>query len=436
MFLERALIIGALGVPLLCGFGGDILGIVLERFGLIEILALGPCELLAIVLGLLGDIVGDAGAGLGIGAWGERGAVADDGEDGEVLAGGDGGESDHARDDARLQAGVALGGDGDSEADHTADSPCDDAELDVGEVGDGGPNDGAEKTGDQAADGGAEEVHEEGPENEGVGGARRTRCDPPRRGGGKRGSESTGKGMKMHWESAFAFSGEWRWGLDRTAWPERGGRSRYTAGMMSVEQAWRRGGASVVVAMGLAAAVTVAVGLGGCGSTARPEGAGESRTASAMPPDDFWVSATVLGPVRTASATNALTRALRPGRYVVEPDRGLRAALGVGAMETSFPPQTRLLTRTEFAELWTLVNSAGLLDAGHPNVATGNGTIDPETIQGKTVYVLTAHANGRREMVILEVDPECGEWCGKAKGVVDWLGGKAWVKEGAGGDVR
>lgn len=36
-----------------------------------------------------------------------------------------------------------------------------------------------------------------------------------------------------------------------------------------------------------------------------------------------------------------------------------------------------------FAELWTLVNGAGLLDAGHPNVASGNGTIDPETIQGR-----------------------------------------------------
>ncbi len=196
--------------------------------------------------------------------------------------------------------------------------------------------------------------------------------------------------------------------------------SRYTADMMCKNKACVWG----IVAMGAAGTMVL---LAGCGSTARPEGAGDARMVSAMPPDDFWVSATVLGPVRTASATSALARALRPGRYVVEPDRGLRAALGVGAMETSFPPQTRLLTRTEFAELWTLVNGAGLLDAGHPNVASGNGTIDPETIQGKTVYVLTAHANGRREMVILEVDPECGEWCAKAKGVVDWMGGKAWM---------
>lgn len=170
----------------------------------------------------------------------------------------------------------------------------------------------------------------------------------------------------------------------------------------------------------------VVVGVaGGCAGS----GGDVVEGRAAMPPDDFWVSVTVLGPVRTASAANALARGLRPGRYVVEPDRGLRVSLGTGAMETTFPPLTRALTRGEFTELWSLVNGAGLLDTGHPNAAKGNGAIDPETIEGKTVYVMTAHANGRREMVILEVDPECGEWCGKAKGVVEWMGGKAWMKE-------
>ncbi len=170
------------------------------------------------------------------------------------------------------------------------------------------------------------------------------------------------------------------------------------------------------------------LGASGCTSS---RAAPARETQSATPPDDFWFSATVLGPVRTASATQLLSRGLRPGRYVVEPDRGLRVSLGTGAMETTFPPLARTLTRGEFTELWTLVNSAGLLDAAHPSAAKGNGTIDPETIEGKTVYVLTSHAHGRHELVILEVDPECGEWCAKAKRVVEWMGGKAWMKEAA-----
>ena len=169
--------------------------------------------------------------------------------------------------------------------------------------------------------------------------------------------------------------------------------------------------------------------VGGCAGSGGGDVVAGRGEGAATVPDDFWVSATVLGPVRTGSATQLLARGLRPGRYVVEPDRGLRVSLGTGAMETTFPPLTRTLTRGEFTELWSLVNSAGLLDARHPNAAKGNGAIDPETIEGKTVYVLTAHARGRHELVILEVEPECGEWCARAKGVVEWMGGKAWMKD-------
>jgi hypothetical protein len=136
------------------------------------------------------------------------------------------------------------------------------------------------------------------------------------------------------------------------------------------------------------------------------------------------------------SAYDALPRPLRPGRYVVEPDRGLHAALGVGAKQSYFPPLTRRLTAPEFAELWHAADAAGLLDPKHPNIASGNGEIDPETIQGKTIYVIDAHAGGRREMVIMEVDPDCGEWGAKAKGVVDWMAGKAWVKPAAPGPTE
>jgi hypothetical protein len=166
-----------------------------------------------------------------------------------------------------------------------------------------------------------------------------------------------------------------------------------------------------------------------CVSTPRAADVGEARPVAATPPDDFWIGVTVLGPVRSVSATAALQRSLRPGRYVVEPDRALRVSLGAGAKETSYPPQTRLLTPAEFAELWRAANAAGFLDAAHPNVATGGGEVDLETIQGKTVAVITTHAAGRRELIILETDPECGERCERAKGVIDWLAGKAWMQE-------
>ncbi len=174
----------------------------------------------------------------------------------------------------------------------------------------------------------------------------------------------------------------------------------------------------------------LALTLSSCATAPREPDLAPARPAApvaATPPDDFRIGITLLGPLRAASATAALPRSLRPGRYVVEPDRVLRVSLGAGAQETSFPPQTRRLTPAEFAQLWQAANSAGFLDAAHPNLATGSGEVDPETIQGKTVYVITTHAASRRELLVMETDPECAQRCEQAKGVVDWLAEKAWM---------
>lgn len=157
---------------------------------------------------------------------------------------------------------------------------------------------------------------------------------------------------------------------------------------------------------------------------------GPGGTAATTPPDDFWISISVIGPTdRTPTAAAALARSLRPGRYVVEPDRVLRVSQGPGAAETSFPPPTRTLGTAEYADLWRQATGAGLLDPGHPNIASGSGALDPETIQGKTVAVIVTHAFGRRELVSLELDPECAGACGKVKPVIDWLAGRAWIGE-------
>jgi hypothetical protein len=172
--------------------------------------------------------------------------------------------------------------------------------------------------------------------------------------------------------------------------------------------------------------LVIALGLGLLASCASSPSASPGEVA-ANPPEDFWIGVTILGPERAPAATAALARAMRPGRYVVEADRFLRVSLGTGAKETSFPPRTRLLTTTELAELWQAASAAGFLNAAHPNVARGNGEVDPETIVGKTVYVITTHASGRRELLVMETDPECSEWCEKARGVVEWMAGKAWM---------
>ena len=144
------------------------------------------------------------------------------------------------------------------------------------------------------------------------------------------------------------------------------------------------------IAPAAAALLFALIAPGACSHSPRPTDIADARPApptATTPPDDFWISITILGPVRASPAAYAaLPRSLRPGRYIVEPDRVLRVALGTGARDTYFPPQTRRLSRTEFAELWQAAaggggeSGAGFLDAGHPNAANGNGEIDPETL--------------------------------------------------------
>src|SRR5207302_1379451 len=56
----------------------------------------------------------------------------------------------------------------------------------------------------------------------------------------------------------------------------------------------------------------------------------------------------------------------KAGRYIVEADGVLRAALGSGSGPTTFPAQTRTLTHRQVRDLWRMIGDAGLLDPASP----------------------------------------------------------------------
>jgi hypothetical protein len=82
-------------------------------------------------------------------------------------------------------------------------------------------------------------------------------------------------------------------------------------------------------------------------------------------PRDFVLAATILAPQRATPATG-LPRSLQPARYIVEADGCLRAAIGPGSDEKTFPPRSRQLTPRQADQLWRLVLDSGLLDPASP----------------------------------------------------------------------
>lgn len=159
------------------------------------------------------------------------------------------------------------------------------------------------------------------------------------------------------------------------------------------------------------------------------------------PPEDFWLSVTVTGPELGRggiSAYEALPRALRPARYVLEADHVLRAAVGPGARDESFPAETRRLTSAEIAQLYRLVGETGLLDADHPNLVgsvpvpksiekpVGNAEMPDRDL--RTVYIVSLHAHDKRRTLMMEASPRGSQDSRQAARVVDWLASKAWMK--------
>lgn len=159
-------------------------------------------------------------------------------------------------------------------------------------------------------------------------------------------------------------------------------------------------------------------------------GTAPATSADAPQPADFWLAVTVMGPVQpTPAATERLPRALRPARYVLEPDRVLRAGLGAAAADTAFPPRTRQLSVDQHADVWRLVASSGLMAADHPAAVSAAPTTLPAP--DATVYVLSFHAAGAHGVRVLRAAPEPDPDTPRAAAIADRLAELAWIKEAA-----
>ena len=166
------------------------------------------------------------------------------------------------------------------------------------------------------------------------------------------------------------------------------------------------------------------------GCAAQRQARYDAAVAAEQPPADFWLAVTVLkAPADTASRAAAYQRiplARRPTRYVIEPDRMLRAAVGSGASEETFPPETRRLSESEFQSLWSMLRGSSLVQNGHP--ATVGRAPQAASIGAATVYVVSFSIDGDRRTLALEAEPNAAANAPDAAALVERLGGLAWLK--------
>jgi len=162
----------------------------------------------------------------------------------------------------------------------------------------------------------------------------------------------------------------------------------------------------------------------------------EARTEAALladhPPGDFWLGVTVLRPIPLGAIINARTEPAnstipRPARYVVEADAILRVAVGYGATEKTFPPETRQLTAQEFADIWQTLRASALVDPDHPGRTGKLPELEEfsRDTQGRGGYSVSfCIAGDRRILAIDEASPAAAD----ARRLVDQLAALAWIK--------
>jgi len=173
---------------------------------------------------------------------------------------------------------------------------------------------------------------------------------------------------------------------------------------------------------------TLCIGLAACAGQRRE--AYRAALAAPIPPADFSLSVTVLkAPADTASRAAAYLRApvaTRPARYIVEPDRVLRVALGSGAADTTFPTATRQLTEGEFASIWRTLQTSSLVSADHPAMVSRGP--DAAEIGVRTLYVVAFNTAGVRRVFSIEAEPTAASGADEAGRMVEQLAGLAWQK--------
>jgi hypothetical protein len=124
----------------------------------------------------------------------------------------------------------------------------------------------------------------------------------------------------------------------------------------------------------------------------RPESPVEIADTRDEPPGDFTLSVVVYS---TAPSTPTTAPARRPARYIVEPDWLLRAAVGPGCTETTYPAGVRQLTRAELGELWKLCQSAGLTSDNTEGRLRSPTQFDAPT-RGTTYLISVTESQHRR----------------------------------------
>lgn len=144
------------------------------------------------------------------------------------------------------------------------------------------------------------------------------------------------------------------------------------------------------------------------------------------PPADFALAVTVFGPEFDEADIADLPRPFRPARYIVEPNRELRASIGPGSDAETYPPLTRRLERRQMAQLWRLVRDAGLLDPSHPGLIDTTSTFRaPANRRVTTVYA--AYGDTRRYLQLYTDRDDASGAAGIA--LADRLAELAWVRE-------
>jgi hypothetical protein len=138
-------------------------------------------------------------------------------------------------------------------------------------------------------------------------------------------------------------------------------------------------------------------------------------------PPDFSIAVTVLP---GDAPSDSIPRALRPARYLVEPDGVLRVSTQPASRAWSYPPATRQLTGREMDRLWRLVGPAGLLDPATPaRLTRAEGADAPGPV---AVAIIFAQFAGRREAyrtVLARADAQQV----LAERLVDHLADLAWI---------
>lgn len=180
-----------------------------------------------------------------------------------------------------------------------------------------------------------------------------------------------------------------------------------------------------------AIAVTVHVpqNAGGTRSVITPAYAGQAGSAYAVPSAAYGMR-----------GVRDVPLAVRPARYLVEPDWVLRAAVGVGARARSYPPETRRLDAGQVRELYLLAREAGVFDPHHEalvsvppkgpydhGLATGWGWDDRSGERDERIkYIVSYALAGARRTLVIPVE---GAQHGGVAGLVERLGELAWQPE-------